>query len=1141
MRLNGRAFARFTTRNQLLLVSGLCLFLATVPFVWCIPPSVVFNGVSAQLDTGSTALNHPKGVIVDPSGDVYIADTAHHQIVKVTPAGYASVIVITGLSTGLSGPEGLARDGSGNLYIADTGNNRIVVLTSEGSGSAVDLGGITLVSPRGVAIDASGNRYIADTGNNRIVKLPSGGSAAGLNITGLGTALSAPTGLAVDAAGSLYVADSGNNRIVLVTTGGAGSALSISGLGTALSAPSCVAVDSFANIFVADAGNNRIVKVTSGAGSVLNTGSLTLNTPAAVTVDVSGVVYVADTANSRIASLMTSAVAFGELQVGTASGKSFTLPITIGVGATLGSVQALTLGAQSLDFTLGGGTTCANGTTNTTCNVEVQFLPIASGLRRGAVALFDQSAALLTVVPIYGTGTAPFAALSPGTASIISTGGVAITSPYQTAVDGTGNIYVSSYATSKVVKIASGGGSASVVSTSGLTLNEPSGVALDGAGNLYIADYGNNRIVLVKSTGVASVFAITGLAEAISYPTALALDGAGNLYIADYGIGRIVKVSPEGAGYVLGTGGYSFTTTTVTGVAVDPNGNVYIADRGSRVVKVAPSGAASLVSLTGITLGSSTQGVAADGNGNLYIVDSANRRIIQVTAAGVASVIQTPGQTLGFFLFGVTLDSNGNILVADWTNNRIVNMNVSGGSLSFVNTRVGATSTDSPKTATVTNLGNRALAFSANPSYTTDFSENSSDANLCSSGMSLDAGEECDVSVLFTPQSAGSKNQSVVLTDNHLNASAATQTISVSGTGMEPITTSITWAQPSDISYGTTLTAVLNATASDGSSSVAGTFAYTATPQGGSAITVNTTTVLEAGDYTLAATFTPDDEITYTSATGSVTLTVSKVTPSHVLESSANPALATNSVTLTATVSSSVSTPTGAVHFYDRTTLLGSATLSSGVATHATSSLTAGTHSITAAYAGDVNFSSVTSSALSQVVSDLTLDLASGGSSTATVTAGGTATYHLSVGPSSGSALPAAVTLSGSGGPTGSSITITPQTISAGAGTTDVTVAVHVPAAIAALRASSGWVFAMAFPLMGILALPVAMGNRRISGKRMLLPLLRLIVLVSMGAYLGCGGSSPSVPVTPPQNYTITVTATSGSVAKSTTLTLTVQ
>lgn len=1139
-RFSGRISALRLTRFHMLPAGSLCVLFICTSMVWCLPPAVVFNGVAATLDTGAVALNHPKGIVADNVGNVYIADTAHHQIVKVTSAGAASVLTITGLSTGLNSPEGLAIDGSGNVYIADTGNQRIVVVTSSGAGSVVGLGGLTLISPRGVAIDSSGNLYAADTGNNRIIKLPSGGAAGALNITGLGTALSAPAGLGVDVSENLYIADSGNNRIVKVTTGGAGSAISISGLGTTLSAPTAIAVDSFANIFVADSGNNRVVKVTSGgAGTVLSTGSLTFSGPVAVGVDVSGVVYVADTANSRVAQLMTSAVGFGEVQVGASSGKFLTLPFTISVAATLGSVQALTVGAQSLDFTLGPATTCANGTTNTTCNVEVQFLPLASGLRRGAVALFDQSSTLLAFVPLYGTGGAPLAVLSPGTASMVSTGGIALSSPFGAAIDGAGNIYVGNYTGGNVVKVAAGGGSASVVSTGGLTLLEAAGVAVDGAGTLYIADYGHNRIVLVNSAGTASVFTITGLATAINQPSALAFDGAGNLYIADWGNSRVVKVTPTGAGYVVATGSYTLSSSGVTGVAVDLDGNIYIADRiSNHIVKVTPSGAASLVTVTGMTL-SNPQGVAVDGNGNLYIADSGHRRIVRVTPSGVASVVQTPGLTIGTIMYGVTTDSNGKIFAVDWSNNRVLSVTVAGAVLSFANTYIGATSSDSPKTATVTNLGNQALAFSGDTSYTADFSENSSDASLCTSSTSLAPGEVCDVSVSFTPQSAGSLSASLVVTNNHLNGSSATQNVAVSGTGLSSITPTITWAQPSAIAYGTTLSGILNAIANDGSAAVPGTFAYTATPAGGTAGTVTTATVLGTGVYTLAVLFTPSDDIAYRSASGSVSLTVNRAQPTVMLVSSANPAILSNSVSFTATVSASASTPTGSVDFYDGTTLLGSGTLASGDATYATSSLSSGTHAITAVYSGDSNFSSVTSSAVSQVVSDVTVNIASVGSRSATVSAGGTATYHLSISPSTGSTFPAAVTLTASGGPVGSTITITPNAIAAGAAATNVTVTVQVPATTAAARSSSVSVLGAAFPLMGILVLCFGAEGRRLSVKRMHFAVLLLIVVGSAGAMLGCGNSAPVVPQ--PSTYTITVTATSGSISHSTALSLTVQ
>lgn len=1050
LRLYGRVPSRGIARIHLLVASCVCFVLLSASTVWSLPPSVVFNGVAGALDTASAPLNHPKGVFVDNSGNVYIGDTAHHQLVKVTPAGDASVLSLTGLSTGLSAPERLARDDSGNLYIADTGNNRVVRVTSGGVGAVVDLGGITLNAPGGVAVDAAGNLYVADSGNNRIVKMPSGGAAAVLSISGLGSALNAPLGLAADAAGNLYVADSGNNRIVAVTSGGAGSALTLSGLAAALSAPAGVAVDSFSNVFIADSGNNRVVKLASGgSASVLSTGSLTLNSPLGVAVDVSGAVYVADTANSRVVVLMASAVDFGEVALRASSGRSFTLPFTIGVAATLGSVQALTVGVQSLDFTLGAGTTCSNGTTNTTCNVEVQFLPLAPGLRRGAVALFDQSQTLLAFVPIYGTGGGPLAALSPGITSVVSTGGVPLSSPFQAAIDGAGNIYVGNYTSDNVVKIAAGGGSASVVNTGGITLVEAAGVALDGAGNLYIADYGHSRIVQVKSSGSATVLTLAGLAQALNQPAALAIDGAGNLYIADYGNGRIVKVSPSGAVRVVSAGSYTFSVGTITGVAVDRAGNVYIADRsGNRVVKVAPSGAASTVSITGITL-SSPQGVAADASGNLYIADSGHRRVVRVTASGEGSVLQTPGQSIGTLLFGVTVDMNGNVFIPDWSGNRVLKLDVSASALSFANTRIGTTSSDSPQTASVTNLGTETLVFSAAPSYTADFSENSADANLCSSSTSLEPGEACDISVLFTPHSAGSLSASLSVTDNHLHGSAATQSVAVSGTGLN------------------------------------------------------------------------------------------RITPTIVLQSSANPALVSSSITLTATVSSA-STPTGSVDFYDGTSLLGSDTLAAGVATYTSSSLTAGTHSITAVYGGDSDFSSATSSAISLVVSDLSVEVVSGESSTASVRAGGTATYHLSVGPSSGAVFPAAVTLSASGGPAGSTIRVSPASIAAGAGATNVTVTVQVPASIAATRASQVWALSLALPFLGLFAVPFQTERARTSRKRILWGVLVVIALQCAVATTGCGNAAaPAAPS--PKNYTITVTATSGGVSHATSLTLTVQ
>ncbi len=85
-----------------------------------------------------------------------------------------------------------------------------------------------------------------------------------------------------------------------------------------------------------------------------------------------------------------------------------------------------------------------------------------------------------------------------------------------------------------------------------------------------------------------------------------------------------------------------------------------------------------------------------------------------------------------------------------------------------------------------------------------------------------------------------------------------------------------------------------------------------------------------------------------------------------------NPSVFGQSVTFTATVTANSpgsGTPTGTVTFDDGATTLGTGTLNgSGVATFSTSALALNSHSITAVYGGDTNFTTSTSTAASQTV-----------------------------------------------------------------------------------------------------------------------------------------------------------------------------
>jgi unsaturated chondroitin disaccharide hydrolase len=98
-----------------------------------------------------------------------------------------------------------------------------------------------------------------------------------------------------------------------------------------------------------------------------------------------------------------------------------------------------------------------------------------------------------------------------------------------------------------------------------------------------------------------------------------------------------------------------------------------------------------------------------------------------------------------------------------------------------------------------------------------------------------------------------------------------------------------------------------------------------------------------------------------------VTLVVSKAATSTTVASSLNPSKHGSPVTFIAIVKSSA-TPTGSVIFKDGPTTLATVTLSSGKALFTTSTLTVGSHSITAVFTGNANFSASTSPVLTQSV-----------------------------------------------------------------------------------------------------------------------------------------------------------------------------
>jgi sugar lactone lactonase YvrE len=162
----------------------------------------------------SAKFNLPTGVAVDGSDIVYVADTGNHRIRKIDSStglvstvagdGTAGFADGAGTSAKFNAPRGVAVDGSGNLYVADTGNYRIrkidssgVVSTLAGIGTSgfADGSGTTAQFDFsvGVAVDGSGNVYVGDTGNSRIRKIASTVVTTTTTTTAAPTTTEAPT------------------------------------------------------------------------------------------------------------------------------------------------------------------------------------------------------------------------------------------------------------------------------------------------------------------------------------------------------------------------------------------------------------------------------------------------------------------------------------------------------------------------------------------------------------------------------------------------------------------------------------------------------------------------------------------------------------------------------------------------------------------------------------------------------------------------------------------------------------------------------------------------------------------------------------------------------------------------------------
>ena len=317
-----------------------------------------YNG--DEIDATSAQLHWPWHLALDSVGNVYVADDLNSRIRKISTNGVISTIAGTGradyngdgmpaTAADLNYPRGVAVDASGAVYIADTSNCRVRKVLSNGTittiagtsvcgyrgdGSRADVA--LLSGPKAVAF-IGGDMLIADTNNNcirrvaadGIISTLAGNGSNGYNGDGIPATLAllnVPQGLCTANNGNLYISDSNNNRVRMVFPNG--TIVTVAGTGVAgyngdniaattanLNDPTGIAVDHYGNLFFSDFFNSRVRMIASGSGiisTVAGTGtdgyngddipatSALLYNPEGLAIDASGNIYISDYNNERI-------------------------------------------------------------------------------------------------------------------------------------------------------------------------------------------------------------------------------------------------------------------------------------------------------------------------------------------------------------------------------------------------------------------------------------------------------------------------------------------------------------------------------------------------------------------------------------------------------------------------------------------------------------------------------------------------------------------------------------------------------------------------------------------------------------------------------------------------------------------------
>lgn len=546
------------------------------------------------------------------------------------------------------------------------------------------------------------------------------------------------------------------------------------------------------------------------------------------------------------------------------------------------------------------------------CRVDLRFTPLAPGARAAQVALLDADGHELGRAHVSGTGVGGQAVLLPGRVIVAQEAGPEPDDvANQKAEDAAGNVYVADAVHAAIRRIRAANGAVETIlrtdDAAPQTLCRPADPALDAEGNLWFTDGCSGA----RQTMLANEARLTVAQE----PVRQRLENHGNapLQIVSLVASDGVELESEPGSCAVGSlaPGAGCVLTARLDSARVKTGTITIESRASAVgtrtqtVTLASGGASTSVAVAA-TPGTVGLNQAVDFTATVTTTASSGAPTGTISFYDGATVQGSKLLTSGVAMTGASTLSGGQMLVESQPYNTA--------NLSFGHHAIWA-------------------------AYDASGDPNHADSNSVAAPLTFDVFEATRI-VLASGQGANSP------------------------TAGSPVNFTATVTDASSVVYGAVSFA-------DGATTLCANVPLTAS---GTAACL--WTKFSAGAHAIQASFTDaQDSLLLHSTSNIVNLQVQSAAGVALTSSNTNTTFGAP-VTFTATVTSRTATaPTGTVVIFDGTQSLGTATLTTtATASNSTawslqtSTLTVGTHTITAQYGGDSQNVAMTSAALSEVI-----------------------------------------------------------------------------------------------------------------------------------------------------------------------------